>query len=84
MVLRRDGLRGQAPTLLADNLSSSGFPTLCAFLREPGRWWPVSVVLPPDAAARGGPARLRLRCASSPAAFGGCRNSNLQPQAAGR
>lgn len=57
-VLRRDGSEASA-RLLADTFVSA-FLTVVR-LREPGRWWPVSVVLPPDAAAEEALRRLRLR-----------------------
>lgn len=57
-VLRRDGSEAGA-RLLADTFVSA-FLTVVR-LREPGRWWPVSVVLPADAAAEDALRRLRLR-----------------------
>lgn len=57
-VLRRDGSESGA-RLLADTFVSA-FLTVVR-LREPGRWWPVSVVLPADAAAEEALRRLRLR-----------------------
>jgi toxin CptA len=57
-VLRRDGSEASA-RLLADTFVSA-FLTVVR-LREPGRWGPVSVVLPPDAAAEEALRRLRLR-----------------------
>lgn len=57
-VLRRDGSESGA-RLLADTFVSA-FLTVVR-LREPGRWWPVSVVLPADAATEDSLRRLRLR-----------------------
>ena len=57
-VLRRDGSEAGA-RLLADTFVSA-FLTVVR-LREPGRWWPVSVILPTDAATDDALRRLRLR-----------------------
>lgn len=57
-VLRRDGSEAGA-RLLADTFVSALLTVVR--LREPGRWWPVSVVLPADAAAEEALRRLRLR-----------------------
>jgi len=57
-VMRRDGSESGA-RLLADTFVSA-FLTVVR-LREPGRWWPVSVILPADAANDDALRRLRLR-----------------------
>lgn len=57
-VMRRDGSEAGA-RLLADTFVSA-FLTVVR-LREPGRWWPVSVILPADAATDDALRRLRLR-----------------------
>ncbi|MFN3580119.1 MAG: hypothetical protein ACK4VV_06565 [Pseudomonas sp.] len=57
-VLRRDGSESGA-RLLADTFVSALLTVVR--LREPGRWWPVSVVLPADAATEDALRRLRLR-----------------------
>ena len=57
-VLRRDGTERDA-RLLADTYVSALLTVVR--LRQPGRWLPVSVILPADAAAEDALRRLRLR-----------------------
>ena len=57
-VLRRDGTERGA-SLLADTYVSALLTVVR--LRQPGRWLPVSVILPADAAAEDALRRMRLR-----------------------
>ncbi|AQZ93329.1 hypothetical protein ACFSB1_11695 [Halopseudomonas phragmitis] len=57
-VLRRDG--SEADVSLQADTYVSAFLTVVR-LREPGRWRPVSVILPADAASEDALRRLRLR-----------------------
>ncbi len=57
-VLRRDGSETSA-SLLGDTFVSALLTVVR--LREPGRWWSLSVVLPADAASEDALRRLRLR-----------------------
>ena len=57
-VLRRDGTE-RAASLLGDTYVSALLTVVR--LRQPGRWLPVSVILPADAAAEDALRRLRLR-----------------------
>lgn len=57
-VLRRDG--SEAGASLQGDTFVSAFLTVVRF-REPGRWLPVSVILPADAASEDALRRLRLR-----------------------
>lgn len=57
-VLRRDGSERGA-RLLADTYVSALLTVVR--LRQPGRWLPISVILPADAAAEDSLRRLRLR-----------------------
>ncbi|SDT93413.1 hypothetical protein [Halopseudomonas salegens] len=57
-VLRRDGSETSA-NLLGDTFVSALLTVVR--LREPGRWWSLSVVLPADAASEDALRRLRLR-----------------------
>ena len=57
-VLRRDG--SEAGASLQGDTFVSAFLTVVR-LREPGRWLPVSVILPVDAASEDSLRRLRLR-----------------------
>lgn len=57
-VLRRDG--SEAGASLQGDTFVSAFLTVVR-LREPGRWLPVSVILPADAASEDSLRRLRLR-----------------------
>jgi len=71
MSLGRDGFRGQPLRLAGDTLSALSLTVVR--LREPGRWWPVRVLLRTPA-ARGGLAGCACACASV-AGLGWLQNS---------